>query len=46
MCAPGWAINYWGGFWPTNALPDAPHAGRWFPELFAQLVANAHPPVA
>ncbi|HEX8627886.1 MAG TPA: glycoside hydrolase family 6 protein [Catenuloplanes sp.] len=30
---------------PTNALPGAPHAGRWFPAFFAQLVANAHPTV-
>ncbi|WBB78743.1 glycoside hydrolase family 6 protein [Micromonospora sp. WMMD882] len=30
---------------PTNALTGAPHHGHWFPQLFAQLVDNAHPPV-
>lgn len=29
---------------PTNALPNAPHAGRWFPEQFEMLVENAYPP--
>ncbi|AYY11566.1 cellobiohydrolase [Actinobacteria bacterium YIM 96077] len=28
---------------PTNALPNAPHAGRWFPEQFEMLVENAYP---
>lgn len=28
---------------PTNALPDAPHAGRWFHEQLVMLVRNAHP---
>lgn len=28
---------------PTNALPNAPHAGRWFPEQFEMLVSNAWP---
>jgi cellulose 1,4-beta-cellobiosidase len=35
-----------GALIPSNALAGAPHAGRWFPEFFAQLVRNAHPPVA
>jgi cellulose 1,4-beta-cellobiosidase len=30
----------------TNALPNAPHFGRWFPQQFEMLVRNAHPPVA
>ncbi len=30
----------------TGALPDAPHAGRWFPQAFATLLANAYPPAA
>jgi cellulose 1,4-beta-cellobiosidase len=29
----------------SNALPGAPHWGRWFPAFFAQLVTNAYPPV-
>jgi cellulose 1,4-beta-cellobiosidase len=31
---------------PTNALPNAPHAGRWFPEQFAMLVENADPAIS
>lgn len=30
---------------PTDALPGAPHAGRWFHEQFMMLVENAHPPL-
>lgn len=30
---------------PTDALPNAPHAGRWFHEQFMMLVENAHPPL-
>ncbi|SFD40784.1 glycoside hydrolase family 6 protein [Streptomyces aidingensis] len=30
---------------PTQALPGSPHRGRWFPEHFAGLLANAHPPL-
>lgn len=41
-CDPRWAPAR-AALVPTNALPGAPHAGRWFPEFFAQLVANAHP---
>ena len=29
--------------YPTNALADAPSAGRWHHEQFAMLVRNAHP---
>jgi cellulose 1,4-beta-cellobiosidase len=29
----------------TNALPNAPLAGKWFPEQFTQLVQNAYPPL-
>ena len=43
-CDPDW-LAPWGSTVPTNALPGAPHAGRWFPEFFAQLVSNAYPPV-
>jgi cellulose 1,4-beta-cellobiosidase len=28
---------------PTNALDNAPHAGRWFPAQFQMLVENAFP---
>lgn len=34
-----------GSYRPTNALAGAPHYGHWFPQHFAQLVTNAHPPV-
>lgn len=30
---------------PTGALPNAPHAGRWFPEAFELYLENAHPPL-
>ncbi|RCV48160.1 glycoside hydrolase family 6 protein [Marinitenerispora sediminis] len=42
MCDPTWH-NTWNPNVPTNALPNAPHAGRWFPEQFEMLVENAHP---
>jgi len=29
----------------TGALPNAPHAGRWFPEAFEILLDNAYPPL-
>jgi len=29
----------------TNALPNAPLAGQWFPAQFVQLVENAFPPI-
>jgi cellulose 1,4-beta-cellobiosidase len=44
-CDPEWAEPR-GAIVVTNAMPGAPHLGRWFPELFAQLVENAYPPVA
>lgn len=30
---------------PTGALPNAPHAGRWFPEAFELYLQNAYPPL-
>lgn len=30
---------------PTDALPNAPHAGGWFHEQFMMLVENANPPL-
>lgn len=44
-CNPEGGNNEHGSNRPTNALPNAPHHGRWFPEFFAQLVRNAYPPV-
>jgi cellulose 1,4-beta-cellobiosidase len=32
-----------GNSYPTDALPDPPPAGQWFPAEFSQLVANAYP---
>ncbi len=29
----------------TNAMDNAPHAGRWFPEAFELLLNNAYPPL-
>jgi cellulose 1,4-beta-cellobiosidase len=42
MCDPN-AQNRYNGAFPTNALPGAPHAGRWFPAQFRMLVQNAFP---
>ncbi|NEE04701.1 glycoside hydrolase family 6 protein [Phytoactinopolyspora halotolerans] len=42
MCNPEGQSTYDPDY-PTNALPNAPHAGRWFPEQFAMLVENAYP---
>ena len=42
MCDPN-AQNRYNTAFPTNALPDAPHAGRWFPAQFRMLVQNAFP---
>ncbi|MFC7328698.1 glycoside hydrolase family 6 protein [Marinactinospora rubrisoli] len=42
MCDPT-HHNTWNPNMPTNALPNAPHAGRWFPEQFEMLVENAYP---
>ena len=43
MCDPAARTRY--GNYPTNAAPDAPHAGHFFPAYFADLVRNAHPPI-
>ncbi|HET6952633.1 MAG TPA: glycoside hydrolase family 6 protein [Acidimicrobiales bacterium] len=42
MCDPT-AQNRYNPAFPTNALPGAPHAGRWFPAQFTMLVQNAFP---
>ena len=42
MCDPNMSNTY-DPTKPTNALPNAPHAGRWFPEQFEMLVENAWP---
>jgi cellulase/cellobiase CelA1 len=42
MCDPN-ARNRYNNAFPTNALPGAPHAGRWFPAQFRMLVQNAFP---
>jgi cellulose 1,4-beta-cellobiosidase len=42
MCDPN-AQNRYNSAFPTNALPGAPHAGRWFPAQFRMLVQNAFP---
>ena len=44
QCDPRWQAPQ-GALIPSNALAGAPHAGRWFPAYFAQLVSNAYPPV-
>jgi cellulose 1,4-beta-cellobiosidase len=44
MCDPT-ARNRYNSAYPTNALPNAPHAGRWFPEQFRMLVENAYPAI-
>jgi cellulase/cellobiase CelA1 len=42
MCDPD-APNRYNPAFPTNALDDAPHAGRWFHAQLVMLVQNAHP---
>jgi cellulose 1,4-beta-cellobiosidase len=42
MCDPAGRNRYNNAF-PTNALPNAPHAGRWFEAEFEMLVQNAFP---
>ena len=42
MCDPN-AQSRYNSAYPTNALPGAPHAGRWFPAQFRMLVQNAYP---
>lgn len=44
MCDPTYKGNGLNGHTPTNALPDAPVAGRWFDAQFEELVRNAYPP--
>ena len=44
MCDPN-GQNLYNSAYPTGALPNAPHAGRWFPEHFEILVQNAYPPI-
>ncbi|MGP4112585.1 glycoside hydrolase family 6 protein [Streptomyces sp. 4N509B] len=44
MCDPDYG-GTGGGFRPSGALPDAPPAGEWFPEHFAELLRNAWPPL-
>jgi cellulase/cellobiase CelA1/uncharacterized protein YjdB/aryl-phospho-beta-D-glucosidase BglC (GH1 family) len=44
MCDPK-AQSRYNAAYPTNAMPDAPHAGRWFAEQFRMLVENADPPL-
>jgi cellulose 1,4-beta-cellobiosidase len=44
MCDPNGQSRYNSAF-STGALPDAPHAGRWFQAEFDILVDNAYPPL-
>jgi cellulose 1,4-beta-cellobiosidase len=44
MCDPHATSTYDSAF-STNALPNAPHAGRWFAEQLRMLVENAEPPL-
>ncbi|MCX2778102.1 glycoside hydrolase family 6 protein [Microbulbifer thermotolerans] len=44
MCDPN-ASNRYDGSVSTGALPNAPHAGGWFPEGFQVLLENAYPPL-
>nr|6K55_A Chain A, Glucanase [Ardenticatenia bacterium]6K55_B Chain B, Glucanase [Ardenticatenia bacterium]6K55_C Chain C, Glucanase [Ardenticatenia bacterium] len=44
MCDPNGQSRY-NSAYPTGALPNAPHAGRWFPQQFEILVRNAYPPI-
>ena len=44
MCDPN-AQNRYDPSVGTGATPNAPHAGRWYPEQFQMLVANAYPAV-
>jgi cellulose 1,4-beta-cellobiosidase len=34
-----------GNTYPTDAIPDSPPAGHWFPVAFSQLVADADPAI-
>ena len=44
MCDPTYKGNGLNGNTRTNALPNAPAAGRWFQAQFEELVRNAYPP--
>jgi cellulose 1,4-beta-cellobiosidase len=44
MCDPN-ANNRYNSAFKTGAMPNAPHAGRWFPEAFQVLLQNAFPPL-
>ncbi|MGD9249405.1 MAG: glycoside hydrolase family 6 protein, partial [Desulfobacteraceae bacterium] len=44
MCDPD-AQSTYNANYSTNAMSDAPHAGRWFAEQFQMLVENAYPPL-
>jgi cellulose 1,4-beta-cellobiosidase len=44
MCDPN-AQSTYNANYPTNAMSDAPHAGRWFGEQFRMLIENADPPL-
>ncbi|HLO28609.1 MAG TPA: glycoside hydrolase family 6 protein [Anaerolineales bacterium] len=43
MCDPTYTGNALNGNNLTGALPNAPISGRWFQNLFVQLVQNAYP---
>lgn len=43
MCDPAYGGNPLNNNSPTNALPNSPLSGDWFPAQFAQLMANAFP---
>jgi cellulose 1,4-beta-cellobiosidase len=43
MCDPNYGGNARNGNNPTNALPNPPKAGQWFPAEFHMLLANAYP---
>ncbi|BAJ00842.1 glycoside hydrolase family 6 protein [Shewanella violacea] len=44
MCDPE-ANSHYNAAYKTGSMANAPHAGRWFPEQFAVLLANAYPDV-
>ena len=43
MCDPNYSGNPRNNNSPTNALPNAPHAGDWFSAEFQMLLQNAYP---
>ncbi|BCJ56858.1 glycoside hydrolase family 6 protein [Micromonospora endophytica] len=44
-CDPDYRPPTGSGWPPTDALRGAPPVGAWFPAQFAELMANAHPPL-